>query len=117
MDNATVNEYTSSEEFEHACLKSKAIIVIGNKDMTATIPSKMLEAIGLKKPIIGLNFSNALYYINKYPFYFDADNNSDVLLRIEQIDCRDMNLFNIYRTFPERNPKQFVKLLVDSIKA
>jgi len=115
LNNAIINEYTSSEKFEKACQKAKAIIVLGNKDMKATIPSKMLEAISLKKPIVGLNFSKKLYYINKYPFYFDAGNNADVLSAINKISFKEQNCFDVYSIFPERAPKDFTNKLLKSI--
>ena len=112
-DNVVFNEVVSKDEFERVCNSSFALIVIGNGNYSKTIPSKILEAISYKKPIIGLNFnSGGETLLNRYPLYFDGESN-DVIDKVINAKLNfDIDLLKIY---PERDPCILIDSLIESI--
>lgn len=109
--NVSFFEPIDEVSFNKICNKALGIIVIGNANQNATIPSKVLEAIGHKKPIIGINFGKKLYYIDKYPFFFDG-NDENAVNRIINIDTKALSEYDIFHNFPERRPLLFVDKLI-----
>ena len=105
----------SYAEFEKECKRCKAYIVIGNGENSKTIPSKILEGISYKKPIIGINISKSIDQLNKYPLYFDGDSN-DVIQRINNLSKDDVLSLDIYSIFPERDPSILVNNFLNLIK-
>lgn len=113
--NVSVKAPVSGESFQKICLDSKALIIIGNQNAESVIPSKVLEAISFKKPIIGICPGSALSILEKYKFFFDS-NDPSVFGKINTIIQKDANAFSIYSTYPERNPSILVKLILNLIK-
>ena len=113
--NVSVKAPVSGESFQKICLDSKALIIIGNQNAESIIPSKVLEAISFKKPIIGICPGSAISILEKYKFFFDS-NDPSIFGKINAITQRDVDAFSIYSTYPERNPSILVKLILNLIK-
>lgn len=114
-NNATAKGYISSDDFYKACSESKALIVIGNHNAESIVPSKVLEAISFKKPIIGINAGGAFRILEKYKFFFDA-NDPQIINKINSITQEEVDAFNISSSYPDRNPTILAKLILNLIK-
>ena len=106
----TVHPMMSANCFDSICNNCLAIIVIGNANQYNTRPSKILEAIGHRKPIIILNFGQNLDYVKKYPFLFDA-NNEKSIESIKSVDQTTLMSYDVYSDFPDRHPNEFLNIL------
>ena len=108
--NCTFHPMIDNDQFMSICSNAKAIIVIGNGNLEKTLPSKLLEAISFKKPIIGLNFVEIPTVAKQYPLFFDGRQDG-VLKEIDNISVEKINIYDI---FPNRNPNILVdQLLLD----
>lgn len=101
--NVTIHDYVPNADYLIYCRKSKAIIVIGNGINSNHIPSKILTAISIKKPVIGLNINPRIDQLRRYPFYFDGDNKY-VFNLINDVAIEKYDEFDIYESFPDRHP-------------
>lgn len=96
--------------FREECQKAKAIICIGNENM-AFQPSKYLEAIGMRKPIVGIHIPMQSE-LRKYPFFVDADE-QDWIEKLNGIQPEEQESFDPYRLYPDRKPSLFLKQIFD----
>jgi hypothetical protein len=113
LDNIESYDLITSEKFDEECKNAKALIVIGNKNVNA-IPSKVIEALSYKKPIIGINMQESNAFLSKYPFYFDSKDDK-LFKKISLLKESDFNKYDVYSSFPELNPDIFVNLLLGRI--
>ena len=111
QNNAKIFDYLKYDDYLDRCRKCKAIIVVGNGLDSSHIPSKILSAISVKKPIIGLNINPQIEQLKKYPLYFDG-NDVTLFEKINKISRRECEAINIEEIFPERNPALLVNKLV-----
>lgn len=114
-DNVSVRQPVAPEVFKKICTDSKALIIIGNQNAESVIPSKVLEAISFKKPIIGINSGDILRILEKYKFFFDS-NDPLIFKKINAITQKEVDAFSISSTYQERNPTILVKLILNLIK-
>lgn len=114
-NNVSVRQPVASEAFKKICADSKALIIIGNQNAESVIPSKVLEAISFKKPIIGINSGDALSILEKYKFFFDS-NDPLIFDKINAITQKEVDAFSISSTYPDRSPTILVKLILNLIK-
>lgn len=111
----SIHKMISPDEYENIISKCLAVIVVGNGDYFGSIPSKILEAISFKKPIIALNFVEKPYYVKKYPYFF-IENENNCIEKIINISESELLNFDIYSSFPERNPNILVELFEKILK-
>lgn len=102
--------------FTKECEKALAVIAIGNGNNHKLIPSKLLEIIGLRKPIIGLNFPEDTSYFRRYPYYFEG-RDSSALYKIKQLSLKDLDHYDPLRDFPERDPRIFAAKLMKCVSS
>lgn len=112
---ARIHNLMPESDFSEICNECLAIIALGNGKEKNTIPSKLLDAIGHKKPILGLNFNSEPEYLKKYPFFFNCDKD-DGIKKILLLDYNLLKTYNIFYNFPERKPSIFINLLFDVLR-
>ena len=111
--NTSIHSLQPVEKYEEICKQCLAIIVIGNGHQHNVKPSKFLEAIGHKKPIILINFPDDIGHFSKYPFSYKSDR--DVVAKIKHLNREKLLKYNIYSDFPERNPDLFIEKIISLI--
>lgn len=111
---AHTHKLLPEDGFHIICDKCFAIVAIGNGKMNHTIPSKLLEAIGHKKPIIGINFIDLPPYLTKYP-YFYIYHGPETILKICSLDGKLLKEYDIFYNYPERNPAILISKLIKVI--
>jgi len=109
-DKIEFNDFVSHDEFVNECKKATALIYIGNSNEDV-VSSKYLEYISLKKIIVGINV-NKNEEVRKYLYYFDYDN-EDLIKKIENVKCSNINCYNPYVDFPNRSPVELFKKFFD----
>ena len=112
VQNVISLDLKDSDIFEKECSNAKAIIVIGNGKDSKTYPSKLIDAISYKKPIIGINI-NADFV--KYPFLYSGDDEK-LFDKINAIKNADLESLDLYKIFPIRDPQIFVSNLLGSLR-
>lgn len=110
--NVTSSDLVDNAVFEQECFNSKAIIVIGNGKESKTYPSKLIDAISFKKPIIGINLNDDFI---KYPYYFSS-NDEKLFEKINLIDINELNNVDLYKLFPNRNPSILVNNILGCLR-
>lgn len=98
--------------FEKECSNAKAIIVIGNGKDSKTYPSKLIDAISYRKPIIGINI-NADFI--RYPFFYSGDDEK-LFDKINALKKHDLESLDLYKIFPDRDPSVFVNNVLESLR-
>lgn len=112
FSNVDSNGVIDGTKYNEICKNAKGIIVIGNGENSSVMPSKILDAISYKKPIIGLNLKKDLI---KYPFYFSGED-KEVFKKINCIKRKDLEEFNFYFNFPNHDPLLFAKSLIEELE-
>ncbi len=115
FNKAKTHPLLGEHEFDMICDNCLAIVAIGNGKLSNTIPSKLLEAIGHKKPILGMNFCSKPKYLEKYPFFYDC-NKTNCIKEIMSINNNLLKSYDIFYNFPERDPSLLTNLLVKIFK-
>ena len=111
LDNVYSFGMVDTEDFDEECSNAKAIIVIGNGKDSKTYPSKLIDAVSYKKPIIGINIDNGLI---KYPFFYSSDD-TKLFEKINSLKKSDLEMLDLYKIYPNRNPMVMVNSLIESL--
>ncbi len=107
---AEVYDEISHDDYIKEISFAKAIVALGNTCEAKYSPSKIIDGINLKKPIITIDID--LNSIVSYPFAFDW-NTKDLFGRIEAISIADLNNFNILEKNPNLSSSFFCNLITE----
>ncbi len=111
IKNVNYHELVSQNEYKNIIKNCKAMIVVGNENVSC-IPSKLFEAISLKKPTILINFSNLNLLLGHYPLFFDGDD-SLVFKKINNFYKNFDGRIDIFSFFPDRKPQIVRDMIIE----
>jgi hypothetical protein len=103
LPNVNVHPLIPKNEYLNKISNASATVVVGNSTNLRYQPSKYLEAISLKCPIIGVNNGAEIYELQKYPLYFDS-HDPELPKKIQSLQARDFS-FDAFQIYPDRDPK------------
>jgi len=113
--NMHVHKRIKRIQFEKELLSASAVIVVGNKTNLRYQPSKFLTDISLRRPIIGVDNCHEIKYLEKYPFFYRADD-QNLPTKLLSITNEQLLSFSPYSIYPERKPDAIVLAIIKQLR-
>lgn len=105
---AEVHDEIPNDAFVNEVSRAEAVVVLGNSCKNKYSPSKIIDGINNRKPIITIDVD--LKDIPFYPFIYDWKT-SDLFEKIKTISIDDLNNFDVFEKYPFLSVSYFCNLI------